>query len=63
MKSFDEFLSTLDTDALTQKTLSGINSSNITYSEKELRLAVSISKAIGASTQELLRQYHEWLQK
>lgn len=64
MKSFDEFLSTLSTkaqeDALSLA-LSKLTASGEIFSEKEFKLALLISQAVGKSTCDLMRQYHDWL--
>lgn len=64
MKSFDDFLSTLsakDQEKVTKQALDLLTNSGETFSEKELKLSVSIAQASGLFMRELLHRYHNWL--
>ena len=64
MQSFDNFRKTLSVEKLSSEVLNQIQSTNIKqFSEHDMKLAVTISNAVATSTLELLKQYHEWLQK
>jgi len=61
-KSFDDFLKSLDFEALAKKHATTFKNDYITYSDNDMEaLVYALTKASTALLMEILRMYHEWL--
>lgn len=66
MKDFDDFLEYLRNNPSKQQTLKELPYKDFNselYNEHELKMLEMISKTTAASVRNILRRYHEWLQK